>query len=93
MKRTYQPSKLKSKKQQGFLKRSKSQGGRNVLKSRRLKGRKKSIRLDYFLQICKLAKLSKNKYLHYLGEVEDGIMTSYQEEIDGLSGGYSIDSI
>lgn len=40
MKRTYQPSKKKSRKS-GFLKRMKSVGGQKVLKRRRLKGRKK----------------------------------------------------
>ncbi|MDP3724968.1 MAG: 50S ribosomal protein L34 [Nanoarchaeota archaeon] len=41
MKRTWQPKKRKRAKTHGFLKRSKSPGGKNVLKRRRRKGRKK----------------------------------------------------
>ena len=39
MKRTYQPKKAKRNRTHGFLRRSKSPGGRNVLKRRRAKGR------------------------------------------------------
>jgi len=41
MKRTYQPSKRRRAKKYGFIARSKSAGGKRVLKSRRQKGRQR----------------------------------------------------
>lgn len=41
MKRTYQPKKRKRSKTHGFLVRSKTSGGKRVIKKRRLRGRAK----------------------------------------------------
>ena len=41
MKRTFQPKTKQEKREHGFMKRMKTRAGRNVLKARRAKGRKK----------------------------------------------------
>lgn len=40
-KRTYQPNAKRAKKKHGFLKRMKTKDGQNIIKRRKLKGRKK----------------------------------------------------
>jgi large subunit ribosomal protein L34 len=42
-KRTWQPKKIPRKREHGFLKRMSTRGGRDVIKARRLKGRKRLV--------------------------------------------------
>ena len=41
MKRTFQPKKIQEQKEHGFMKRMSTRAGRNIIKARRAKGRKK----------------------------------------------------
>ena len=41
MKRTFQPKKRQEQKEHGFMKRMSTKSGRNIIKARRAKGRKK----------------------------------------------------
>jgi large subunit ribosomal protein L34 len=59
-KRTFQPKKLKTIKKSGFLARASTPGGRNVLKSRRAKGRSKLSASDEFRTLRKKPR-SRNK--------------------------------
>jgi large subunit ribosomal protein L34 len=42
-KRTWQPKKIPRKREHGFLKRMSTRGGQDVIKARRLKGRKRLV--------------------------------------------------
>ena len=53
MKRTYQPKKLKTLRKRGFLSRMSSNGGQNVLKRRRAKGRHNLTVSDIYRKIGK----------------------------------------
>ncbi|MBN2101077.1 50S ribosomal protein L34 [Candidatus Dojkabacteria bacterium] len=59
-KRTYQPKKVKTLRKRGYRARASTPGGRNVLKRRRTKGRKKLTVSDRYRLIKKTPK-SRNK--------------------------------
>ena len=57
MKRTYQPKKRQEQKEHGFMKRMKTRAGRNILKARRAKGRKKIKRINISPQFSGLFRI------------------------------------
>ena len=56
MKRTFQPKTRQEKKEHGFMKRMKTKSGRNILKARRAKGRKKLSALFNYVLLIKINK-------------------------------------
>ena len=98
MKRTYQPKKRQEQKEHGFMKRMKTRAGRNILKARRAKGRKKLSAGGYYT-LAKIYYIVLNKKNKELGHKYDTIASQkfgrvvYDSYEYDSKGQYTIDTI